>query len=417
VQKAINVFVATEQRFLLHDKHFYAEAAGGRDFWQRYLDVFSKLTIVARAKRVSELPTAAMRVDTDKIRLAALPFYIGPFGAITRYLQISKRMQSITSRNAAFIIRIPGLTGTIMHRHLRARGWPYGVELVGDPRESLSPKAIGKPWPYLVRPMITSTVRQQCKNAVAASYVTKHALQQRYPTNAAFSTHYSSVELTGERLSYSHSQRTLFKESRKSDANTILNLIFVGSLAQRYKGLHVLLEAIRYCESAGIVLRLTVLGDGAHRKEYEELVDELNLSKRVLFAGYKEQGEDVLRCLAESDLFVMPSLVEGLPRAMIEAMACYLPCIGSDVGGIPELLPAEYLVPPGDSKALAAKISAVLKDPERMKQAGERNRAVALEYRSDELRGRRNALYKHLQSETLCKMQEARRPDARTACC
>jgi glycosyltransferase involved in cell wall biosynthesis len=166
----------------------------------------------------------------------------------------------------------------------------------------------------------------------------------------------------------------------------------------------------------GLSLRLTVLGDGAYRKENEELSNALNLSNSVCFKGYIEQGKDVLRYLCESDLFIMPSLVEGLPRAMIEAMACYLPCIGSDVGGIPELIATEHRVPPGDAKALAAKISKIVKDPNRMKQAGERNRAVALQYRSSLLREKRNALYKYIQTATAKKLQEAGMRSACTTC-
>ena len=91
---------------------------------------------------------------------------------------------------------------------------------------------------------------------------------------------------------------------------------------------------------------------------------------------------------------------------MIEAMARGLPCIGSTVGGIPELLPAEDLVPPGDAPALARKIMEVLGDPDRMARMSARNLATAAEYRDDILSERRRAFYTYLRDRTQAWMLE-----------
>ena len=85
---------------------------------------------------------------------------------------------------------------------------------------------------------------------------------------------------------------------------------------------------------------------------------------------------------------------------MIEAMARALPCIGSTVGGIPELLPLEDLVPPGDAAALARKIREVVIDPGRMARMSTRNLEKAREYREDALRERRVAFYQNIRNQT-----------------
>jgi glycosyltransferase involved in cell wall biosynthesis len=85
---------------------------------------------------------------------------------------------------------------------------------------------------------------------------------------------------------------------------------------------------------------------------------------------------------------------------MIEAMARGLPCIGSSVGGIPELLAPEDLVPPGDPNALAAKIREVVTAPGRMERMSARNLTKAREYHEGALRQRRIAFLKHLRDET-----------------
>jgi glycosyltransferase involved in cell wall biosynthesis len=85
---------------------------------------------------------------------------------------------------------------------------------------------------------------------------------------------------------------------------------------------------------------------------------------------------------------------------MIEAMARGLPCIGSDVGGIPELISASSLAPPDDVPALAAKIQEVLAAPGRLRKMSKENLERVPEYGEDILRLRRQAFYSHLASET-----------------
>jgi glycosyltransferase involved in cell wall biosynthesis len=85
---------------------------------------------------------------------------------------------------------------------------------------------------------------------------------------------------------------------------------------------------------------------------------------------------------------------------MVEAMARALPCIGSTVGGIPELLPAEDIVPPGDVVALATKIREVVTNPERMARMSARNLEKAHNYQDNVLREKRNAFYRYVRERT-----------------
>jgi len=97
---------------------------------------------------------------------------------------------------------------------------------------------------------------------------------------------------------------------------------------------------------------------------------------------------------------VLPSHQEGLPRAALEAMARGLPCIGSTVGGFPELLAAADLVPPGSAPALARAISAVLGDPDRRRDMSARNLARAQDFRDHLLQERRVAFLAHVRQHT-----------------
>jgi glycosyltransferase involved in cell wall biosynthesis len=123
----------------------------------------------------------------------------------------------------------------------------------------------------------------------------------------------------------------------------------------------------------------------------------------VRFLGWLPGGPAVRSELDAADLFALPSRQEGLPRAMVEAMARALPCVGSTVGGIPELLLAEDLVPPGDARALARKIREMLTTPGRMTRMSARNLEKARVYREEALAGRRRAFYRHVREMTEAK--------------
>jgi len=160
------------------------------------------------------------------------------------------------------------------------------------------------------------------------------------------------------------------------------------------------IDAVAECVRSGLDLRLVVIGQGRVRGELEERARSQGLDGRVEFRGQLTAGEAVRAELDRADLFLLPSRTEGLPRAMIEAMARGLPCIGSTAGGIPELLAPEDLVPPGDARALAHRIAEVVKDPARQASMSKRNLAVAEDFRESILRDRRAEFYRRVRQET-----------------
>src|SRR4029077_4545824 len=120
------------------------------------------------------------------------------------------------------------------------------------------------------------------------------------------------------------------------------------------------------CVRKGMAIQLTIVGNGRCRAALDTGARERGIERDVRFTGRVPAGAPVREILDGADLFVLASKTEGLPRAMIEAMARGLPCIGSAVGGIPELLGASELVPRGNAAALAAKIEEVAMDFDRM---------------------------------------------------
>jgi glycosyltransferase involved in cell wall biosynthesis len=156
-------------------------------------------------------------------------------------------------------------------------------------------------------------------------------------------------------------------------------LITVASLDQPYKGIAVLLDAVGELHRSGRVVKLLVVGGGALMGELQAQAQSLGISADVEFLGQLDR-KGVQRALDRSDLFVLPSLTEGLPRALLEAMARGLAAVATNVGGIPELLPAECLVPPRNAVALARRLREVLATPDALMAMAQRNQEVARTY-------------------------------------
>jgi phosphatidylinositol alpha-1,6-mannosyltransferase len=156
-------------------------------------------------------------------------------------------------------------------------------------------------------------------------------------------------------------------------------LITVASLDQPYKGIAVLLDAVAELHRSGRLVKLLVVGGGALMSELQAQAQSLGISAIVEFLGQLDR-KGVQRALDRSDVFVLPSLTEGLPRALLEAMARGLAAVATNVGGIPELLPAECLVPPRNAVALARRLREVLATPDALMAMAQRNQEVARRY-------------------------------------
>jgi glycosyltransferase involved in cell wall biosynthesis len=362
-------------------------------FWMRYLEVFDSVRVVSRVREVSSVSSNWKRADGEGVSFAAVPSYVGPWQYLIQATQVQRAARNAVGANDAVILRVASQIANCIEPLLRQTGHPYGVEVVNDPYDVFAPGSVRHPLRPFFRWLFPRQLRRQCAGACAAAYVTKYALQHRYPpASEAFSTHYSSVELP--EAAFVPVPRSLGQRGQT------FTLITVGTLAQLYKAPDVLINAIALCVEQGLDLKLILVGDGKHRRELETQAEKLGLGERVCFLGQLTVGDAVRAQLDRADLFVLPSYQEGLPRAMIEAMARGLPCIGSTVGGIPELLPEEDMVSPGNASALASKIREVASNPERLVRMSASNLEKAKDYKEAVLRERRMAFYRYVREQT-----------------
>jgi glycosyltransferase involved in cell wall biosynthesis len=172
----------------------------------------------------------------------------------------------------------------------------------------------------------------------------------------------------------------LYEENarRHAFARTDVPKILCVAAHRPYKGLPVLIEACRILKAEGLRFQCDVIGHGPMREELERLIADKNVGDVLHLVGPKPQDE-VARMMGEATLFVLPSIIapdgqmEGIPVALMEAMASARAVISTSISGIPELIEHGVnglLVEQGNAEALAGAMRELLADPARARAMG-----------------------------------------------
>ena len=388
----MKVVITVEQRFdQTPDEKVWTSTTFPYEYWRPYLGVFDQVRVVGRCKRVENVPASFRQVTGPAVEFAQIPYYQGPRQFLGKAMSVTHAARTAFKVGDAVIMRIPSMLANCLEPRLRQIKYPFGVTVVGDAYEVFAPQAVQAPLRPLLRWWFTRLQKRQCATASGASYVTQTYLQQRYP-NQTYQIGVSDVEL--EHILPEN--KFCIKESTER-----IRLIMVGSLEQLYKAPDVLICATAQCIlKYDLDLELILVGGGKYQPKLTKLTDELGIAERVNFRGLLSSKHAVSAQLDKADVFVLPSRTEGLPRAMLEAMARGLPCIGSTAGGIPELLSEENLVPPGNAESLAEKIREVVSSSERRRAMSIANLRKAREYTKNILDQRQKQFFDHIQHDT-----------------
>jgi len=350
--------------------------------WRRYLEVFTDAVLIARVADAQRPSAGCMRASGPGIEFRPLPPYSGLSGLVRHIGHVQRVVREAVADCEAVVVRSPSPVASLASRAVLAAGRRYGAQIVGDPDQVFSAGAFRHPLRAPLRTLATAAQKRLSQRAFAVLFVTRHVLQSKYPTNGLV---YSASDVSLDDADFE-----LPGPPSAGEGARPFTLVTVGSLDQPYKGTSVLLDAAARLHRRGADFRLRIVGTGRLLPALQQQSNALGLARAVEFAGRMDQ-DGVRRALDAADLFVLPSLTEGLPRALLEAMARGLPAVASDVGGIPELLAYEYLVPPGQPQMLAEKIHGLMTSDRRRAAAAGQNRQVASLYHQREQNAIRNA--------------------------
>jgi len=167
---------------------------------------------------------------------------------------------------------------------------------------------------------------------------------------------------------------------RESASQDVVQIIFVGWLHEK-KGVQFLIPAIKLLADLTQNFRLTVCGGGGLLESARDQCRALNIERFVDFRGWVK-NEDIHHLLNEADIFVLPSLAEGMPNSLLQAMACGLPVVTTRVSSIPAIVKNEVngiLIEPGSAEAICQGLKRLIDDPQLRRRMSETNRRQILE--------------------------------------
>lgn len=394
------VFVYEDKIAQDTEGNYYTGSSLPQAVFDRYLQHFDHVTVLMRKASVDPHDTQTLsrmnRLNTDRIDVVFLPdlnagvkAHFDPRVRAT----FKKTILDLIRPERAVIVRVPSVSGTIAADYCHENGIPYLAEAVGCPwdslwNHSLKGKAMALAW--------RDDMRRVMCNADYAVYVTSEFLQGRYPANGKAAA-ISDVEL--QPMDDTVLEKRLEKIRTHSGK---IKLATAAAVNAAYKGQQFVIEALAELKEQGNEEFEYHLAGGGDPSALRELAKRLGVADQVIFEGSLPH-DAMFNWLDEMDLYIQPSLQEGLPRAVVEAMSRGLPAFGARTGGIPELLGDEYIFPRKGVKEIAQMLDHITL--EQMAIMAKKNYEHAKHFQKELLEKKRYDFYSAFAAEVKEKQQ------------
>ena len=379
----MKIFIATETKVYIVSGKLYASNSF-RVVLERYHKAFHDVILCTRILNigVNDLPKSYEEVTDfvdDTVGLANLKEII--FG------KKDKQILDQIKNCKLVIARVPSVVAYRAAAIAKKLSIPYMVEVVGCTWDSYwnynwKSKPLALPSYLLMRKVV--------KNANYASYVTESFLQKRYPCKCN-SIHASNVIIDCSEKCVL--ERRLEKIRNKQ--NNKFTLFTAAAIDVAYKGQEYVIKAVQILQKKGLKIEYRLGGNG-NPDRLKRIASECGVCDNVKFLGSLPRTM-VMQELDSCDIYIQPSLQEGLPRSVIEAMSRGCPALGAHTAGIPELIAPECIFkranPANTAKAIDMMINADLERYAKM------NYLKAQEYDKTVLEKRRNDYYQKIMNE------------------
>lgn len=365
----MKIIFVHDHKFRKVENKFYSAGGLNNNVLTRYTNFADNVTVIARIIEEKNINEKWSEITNTQISIIGSSNF--RFNGI--YDEIEK--------NDKLIVRLPSFLGIQALNINRKFKKPYLIEMVGCPWDGLWNHCIkGK---FVAFPMMIIT-KMLVKRAKYVLYVTNEFLQKRYPTNG------KSIGCSDVLLKM-HDNTVLEKRLEKIKNNN--GKIILGTAAAlnvKYKGQRFVIQALAKLKKQGITnFEYQVIG-GGDSSDLVRIAEKYGVSNQFKVIGQLNHDK-VFEWLESIDIYIQPSLQEGLPRAMVEAMSCGLPCMGTAIAGIPELIDKSMLFGRKSVKEIAELLKSI--DKEKMLNLAEQNFTKSKEFDKDILDKKRSDFY------------------------
>ena len=373
------VFLATEVRVYEVDGHYYADASFAKVL-ERYSKSFGKLSIVTIVINEKKMRNGYIQIDKFGCSFDNV-------GSLAKFV-IKKTPQNISEhlRDADLVVmRLPSLISLRIYRLVRKHSKKYLTEVMGCAWDAYwNHGVVGK----MLAPFMFIKMRRMVKKADYCVYVTQSFLQNRYPRDNK-SVGISNVDITSVA-----SPKTYAGFNKKN-----ITLMTAAALDVKYKGQEYVIKAMRVLRDKYKIDTTYYLAGKGSSDRLKKIAEQNGVSQDVVFCGMLSRDE-LSKKMRETDIYIQPSLQEGLPRSLVEAMSRGCVCLGSKTAGIPELLKNRFVFKRRSVSAIVGTILKVIKTGE-LELISEENIEKSKEYLSSVLDKNRECYYDSILKDLL----------------
>lgn len=351
-------------------------------FFNRYFCVVDELIVATRVYPIDRTYEEAHqeRISLNGVRILEFPNLSTPKGFISDLPKAKKQIFDTVKDTDLIFIR-GGVIALLGVDAARKANKPYLMECAGCAwDEYWNYSTFGK----LLAPYMEYRSIRDTREANFVLYVTEKWLQNRYPTKG-ISSYASNVMLN------TIDESALLKRKTRiaSYDHKHIKIGTIGGIGNKAKGQHFVMRAMKTLADEFDV-RYELVG-GGKTTFLKNAAKKYGVEDRVTFKGQLTH-EEVLQWVDNIDLYIQPSMQEGLPRSLIEAMSRACPAIGSTTAGIPELLDSEHIFTRGSVESLVQVMRKTFS--EKLEEVAVRNFEKSKEFQMDILSERREELYK-----------------------
>ncbi|MBR9754206.1 MAG: glycosyltransferase family 4 protein [Gammaproteobacteria bacterium] len=357
--------------FSKYKDDFYSPGKLDYNSLSYYLKFFSSLKVVARYKDVVSIDSHLSIANGKNISIQGVWGPLSKEGIRKRHL-VCKSIYQVVDESDYVVVRLPSEIGLIALKYALKNNKKTAVEVVANAYDCIISR--GTIASRLYAPVAELRNKKWISKSKNVIYVTRGFLQKKYPcaNNTASATDAVITPLAKAKCSKLNSEE--------------IRLGFIGDPSTKLKGFKYLYQAVELLKRKGYNISLDVVGN-------KGVPSSFSIQDYIKFNGVITDRDTLFNWISEIDIYIQPSLTEGLPRSVLEAMSMGKPCMGSNVGGMSELIHPSALFPAKNYLTMAEKIENIIRHPELYTLLVNHSLTVSQDYSFDKVNMIRNKFY------------------------